>query len=194
VQYGFTASGAPAPTDPSLAEPVSTSGCEAGIFSLEAPSSSQIVKVAESQLGKREHPQGSDCTIYGPCEEWCSLFASWVWKKAGVPLPGSTAAYGSSGSLYTWAKENGGKILPATATPAPGDLVFYGTGPEPGESDHVGVVRHVFPDGQISTIEGNYNGRVSPVGPFPPSSPTGEQAPIYGYAQPPAPRVKGQGA
>jgi hypothetical protein len=77
-------------------------------------------------------------------------------------------------------------VLPATATPAPGDLVFYGTGPGPGESDHVGVVRHVFPDGQISTIEGNYDGRVSPVGPFSPSSPIGEQAQIYGYAQPPA--------
>lgn len=192
VQYGFTGNGAPAPTDPSLAEPVSTGGCEASVFSPEAASSSQIVKVAESQLGQGEHPPGSNCTIYGPCEEWCSLFASWVWKKAGVPLPGSTAVYGYSGSLYAWAKEHGGKVLPATATPAPGDLVFYGTGPGSGESDHVGVVRHVYPDGQISTIEGNYAGRVSPVGPFPPSSPIGERAPIYGYAQPPAPKAQAQ--
>lgn len=191
VQYGFTGSGAPGPTDPSLAEPVSSGGCEASVFSPEAASSSQIVKVAESQLGQREHPEGSNCTLYGPCEEWCSLFASWVWKKAGVPLPGSTAVYGYSGSLYLWTKENGGKVLPATATPAPGDLVFYGTGP--GESDHVGVIRHVFPDGQISTIEGNYDGRVSPVGPFPPSSPIGERAPIYGYAQPPTPKATRQG-
>jgi cell wall-associated NlpC family hydrolase len=191
VQYGFTGNGVPAPTDASLAEPVSTGGCEPSTFSPEAASSSQIVKVAESQLGQAETP-GSECTIYGPCEEWCSLFASWVWKKAGVPLPGSTAVYGYSGSLYTWAKEHGGKILPATATPAPGDLVFYGTGAGPRESKHVGIVRHVYPDGQISTIEGNYDGRVSPVGPFPPARPIGEGAPIYGYAQPPAPTASRQ--
>jgi hypothetical protein len=192
VQYGFTGTGSPAPTSPSLAESVSTGGCEASTLSPAAASSSQIVKVAESQIGQGEHPPGSDCTIYGPCEEWCALFTSWVWKHAGVPLPGSTAVYGYSGSLYTWAKEHGGKILPATATPAPGDAVFYGSGPT--ESAHVGIVQHVYPDGRITTIEGNYAGHVTVVGPFLPSSPIGERAPIYGYAQPPASPPKAQGA
>jgi hypothetical protein len=184
VQYGFTGTGAPAATSPPLAEPVSSGGCEASTFSPEAASSSQIVKVAESQIGQGENPPGSDCTIYGPCEEWCALFASWVWKHAGVPLPGSTAVYGYSGSLYTWAKEHGGRILAATATPAPGDAVFYGTSPT--DSAHVGIVQRVYPDGRITTIEGNYAGHVTLVGPFLPSSPVGERAPIYGYAQPPA--------
>jgi hypothetical protein len=186
VQYGFTGTGAPAATSPPLAEPVSSGGCEASTFSPEAASSSQIVKVAESQIGQGEHPPGSDCTIYGPCEEWCALFASWVWKHAGVPLPGSTAVYGYSGSLYTWATEHGGRILPATATPAPGDAVFYGSSPT--DSAHVGIVQRVYPDGQISTIEGNYAGHVTLVGPFLPADATssGEAAPIYGYAQPPA--------
>jgi len=183
VQYGFTGTGAPTATSPPLAEPVSSGGCEASTFSPEAASSSQIVKVAESQIGQGENPPGSDCTIYGPCAEWCSLFASWVWKHAGVPLPGSTAVYGYSGSLYTWAQEHGGRILPATATPAPGDAVFYGSGPS--DSAHVGIVRRVYPDGRITTIEGNYAGHVTLVGPFLPSSPVGERAPIYGYAQPP---------
>jgi hypothetical protein len=184
VQYGFTGTGAPAATSPPLAEPVSSGGCEASTFSPEAASSSQIVKVAESQIGQGENPPGSDCTIYGPCEEWCALFASWVWKHAGVPLPGSTAVYGYSGSLYTWAKEHGGRALAATATPAPGDAVFYGSGPT--DSAHVGIVQRVYPDGRITTIEGNYAGHVTLVGPFLPSSPVGERAPIYGYAQPPA--------
>ncbi len=109
---------------------------------------------------------GSECTIYGPCEEWCALFASWVWIKAGVPLEGSTAEYGYTGSLYTWAKEHGGRVLPPPPTPSPGDLVFYGSGPGPGESQHVGVVQSVFKDGRITTIEGNYAGHVSLVGPF----------------------------
>jgi hypothetical protein len=76
VQYGFTGSGAPAATSPPLAQPVSTEGCEASVFTPEAASSQAIVKVAESQVGQGENPPGSDCTIYGPCEEWCSLFGS----------------------------------------------------------------------------------------------------------------------
>jgi hypothetical protein len=189
VQYGFTGNGSPSPTSPALAQPVGTEGggCSASTVTPEAASGSQIVRVAESQVGQDEYPPGSNCTIYGPCEEWCSLFAAWVWQHAGVPLPGSTAAYGYSGSLYTWAKEHGGKVLPATARPSPGDAVFYGSGPS--SSTHVAIVQSVRTDGQITTIEGNYANKVSRVGPFKPSAAAsaGEAGPIYGYAQPPAP-------
>ncbi len=188
VQYGFTGAGSPGASSPGLAEPVNgtTGECGATALAPEAASSSQIVRVAESQLGQGENPPGSECTIYGPCEEWCSLFASWVWQHAGVPLPGSTALYGYSGSLYTWAKEHGGRVLPPNARPSPGDAVFYGTGPS--ESAHVGIVVQVLPDGEIVTVEGNYAGHVTRVGPFPPGDATkeGEAAPIYGYAQPPS--------
>jgi hypothetical protein len=184
VQYGFTGTGSPTPSSPPLSQPVSTSGCSASTLTPEAASSSQIVRVAESQLGQGEQPPGSNCTIYGPCEEWCSLFAAWVWQHAGVPLPGSTATYGYSGSLYTWAKEHGGRILPPSATPAPGDAIFYGTGPN--ASAHVGIVAQVLPDGEIVTVEGNYAGHVTRVGPFQPAHPVGETAPVYGYAQPPS--------
>ena len=192
VQYGFLGSGAPAPTDPSLAEPVSTGGCEASVFSPEAASSSQIVKVAESQLGQSEHPPGSECTAYGPCEEWCSLFASWVWKKAGVPLPGSTAVYGYSGSLYTWAKENAGRYSPRPRCPRLGTLVFYGTGPGPGERDHVGVVRARIPRRANQHDRGNDEGRVEPRRAVPAVEPDREEAAVYGYAQPPAPKAARQ--
>jgi hypothetical protein len=196
VQYGFTGAGSPEPTSPTLAQPVSAQegGCSASVLAPEAASSSQIVRVAESQLGQGEHPPGSDCTIYGPCEEWCSLFVAWVWQHAGVPLPGATALYGYSGTLYTWAAEHAGRVLPATATPSPGDAVFYGAGP--GASVHVGIVVRVLSDGQIVTVEGNYDGQVSRVGPFNPSLATttaGEAGPIYGYAQPPAPPRKDAG-
>jgi len=195
VQYGFTGAGAPSATSPSLAAPVSGAPeeCSASGLIPEAGGGSRIVRVAESQVGQGENPPGSDCTIYGPCEEWCSLFASWVWQHAGVPLPGSTADYGYSGSLYTWAKEHGGHILPPSARPSLGDAVFYGAGPN--ESAHVGIVVRVFPDGEIETVEGNYDGRVSRVGPFQPAQATsaGEAAPIYGYAQPPVRTTGGAG-
>ncbi|HTU79420.1 MAG TPA: CHAP domain-containing protein [Solirubrobacteraceae bacterium] len=190
VQYGFAGAGSPPPTSSQLAQPA-TGGeqCSASVLAPEAASQSAIVKVAESQIGQGEHPPGSDCTVYGPCEEWCSLFASWVWQHAGVPLPGSTSLYGYSGALYERAKEHGGRVLPATARPSPGDAVFYGTGPS--ESAHVGIVVRVLPNGEIETVEGNYAGHVTRVGPFPPAHPVGERAPIYGYAQPPAPNNAG---
>jgi hypothetical protein len=184
VQYGFTGAGSPAASSPPLAQPVSSGGCSASTLAPEAASSSQIVRVAESQIGQGEHPPGSDCTIYGPCEEWCSLFTSWVWQHAGVALPGSTALYAYSGSLYTWAREHGGKVLPPSVRPSPGDAVFYGQGPE--SSAHVGIVVQVLANGEIVTVEGNYAGHVTRVGPFSPAAPVGEAAPIYGYAQPAA--------
>jgi hypothetical protein len=193
VQYGFNGSGSPAPSSPPLAQPPSEEPidtCSASSFTQGETGDSAIVKLAESQIGQNEQPEGSNCTKFGPCEEWCSLFVAWVWQHAGVPLPGQTAAYSYSGSLYTWVREHGGRVLPPIATPAPGDAIFYGSGPS--ESAHVGIVAQDLTDGRIVTVEGNYAGHVTRVGPFQPAHPVGEAAPVYGYAQPPsAGRVKG---
>jgi hypothetical protein len=185
VQYGFTGNGTPEATSPPLAEPVSEGGCEASTFAPEAASATQIVKVAESQIGTGENPEGSNCTKYGPCEEWCSLFASWVWQHAGVPLPGSTATYGYSGALYSWVKEHGGRVLPPTVRPAAGDTVFFGSSPT--ESVHVAIVQRVYNDGRITTIDGNDDhNQVGVAGPFLPSKAVVQGQHIYGYAQPPS--------
>jgi hypothetical protein len=144
-----------------------------------------IVKVARSQLGVAEDPIGSNCTKYGPCEEWCALFVAWVWQHAGIEMAGGTAPYAYSGSFYGWVKAHGGRVLPPEATPKPGDAVLYGWGPL--ASEHVGIVESVL-DGQITTIEGNFDDRVARVGPFPPAraATAGEPAPIYAYAEPPS--------
>ena len=195
VQYGFTGTGSPSPTSGELAQPATSSGgCAASTLVPGGASSSRIVKIAESQLGQGEHPEGSNCTKYGPCEEWCSLFVAWVWQHASVPLPGTTAAYAYSGSLYTWVKEHSGGVLPPTARPSPGDAVFYGAGPS--SSAHVGIITSVLPDGQITTIEGNdQNNQVGRSGPFMPAQAvsSGEPGPIYGYAQPPTAGAKRTG-
>lgn len=153
-------------------------------------SGSAIVRVARSQLGVAEVPPGSNCTRYGPCEEWCALFVAWVWQHAGIGMSGGTALYAYSGSFYGWVKEHGGRVLPATATPSPGDAVLYGWGPT--ASEHVGIVESALGD-EITTIEGNYGDRVARVGPFPPglAELDGEPGPIYAYAEPPG--VAGDG-
>jgi hypothetical protein len=205
VEYGFQGKGAPAlGTEPVavVGSPSPSCGGDATV----GADANEIVRIAESQLGTPESPPGSNCNPYGPCEQWCSLFVAWVWKKAGVPIGGPTSAYGYSGSLYEWArtheggpfkvrapgeppffapKANGARVLQPSATPSPGDAVLYGAGPQ--ASDHVGIVERVFSGGQITTIDGNFGDRVARNGPFLPSEAVayGMPGPIYGYAEPP---------
>jgi hypothetical protein len=214
VEYGFRGGGSPAPAVAvATGTAGSTGSSSCGSTSSSGATGNEIVRIARGQLGTGESPPGSNCNPYGPCVRWCSLFVAWVWKRAGVPLKGSTAAYAYSGSLYLWTEdrqggpfavptlgdepppssrdENGARVLPPTATPAPGDAVFYGTGPGYGEGEysaHVGLVERVFPGGQITTIDGNFGDRVARSGPFLPSQAVayGMPGPVYGYAHPPS--------
>ena len=189
VEYGF-GHAAPASAEATVEQGPS---CEGSAVAAGA-SGSAIIRIARSQLGEGESPPGSNCTRYGPCEEWCALFVAWVWQHAGIQMAGGTAPYAYSGSIYGWVKEHGGRVLPASATPAPGDAVLFGWGPT--ASEHVGIVEQVLPGGQITTIDGNFANRVSRVGPFPPSLAVvdGEPAPIYAYAEPPGVGTGGGGA
>lgn len=189
-RYGFGREGAslaqagpPAPAGPICGGRTSGGGGASG---------AAIVRIARSQLGISEFPPGSNCTKYGPCEEWCALFVAWVWQRAGIEMAGGTAPYANSASFYGWVKERGGRDLPPTATPAPGDAVIYGWGPDAGE--HVGIVESVFGP-EITTIEGNWGDRVSRVGPFLPAlaQADGEPAPIFAYAEPPGPGAQAGG-
>jgi hypothetical protein len=208
VEYGFRGKGSPQPTSPAATEPAASRGGSSCGSSSSATSGNEIVRIAQSQLGRGEDPPGTNCNPYGPCVEWCSLFVAWVWKRAGVPLEGSTATYAYSGTVYEWAQAheggglpgatapgeppfstaepNGARVLSPTATPAPGDAVLYGSGPT--ASDHIGIVERVFPGGQITTIDGNFGNRVARSGPFLPAQAVqyGMPAPIFGYAHPPS--------
>ena len=148
--------------------------------------SNKIVALAASQIAP-DPDTGYFCNPYGPCEEWCALFATWVWANSGIPIPSMAFV----GFIYDWAAANT-QVLPPTATPSPGDLVLYGTGPaNVSTAVHTGVVAQVWPDGAIDTIEGDagpanlgsYNVVIN--GPFLPSdSDTYNGTPIFGYAVP----------
>jgi len=189
-RYGFgrESAGAGEAAPPTPAGPI----CGARASGGGGASGAAIVRIARSQLGTSEFPPGSNCTRYGPCEEWCALFVAWVWQHAGIEMAGGTAPYANSASFYGWVKEHGGRDLPPTATPAPGDAVVYGWGPRAGA--HVGIVESVF-GSEITTIEGNWGDRVSRVGPFLPAlaRADGEPAPIFAYAEPPGPGAEAGG-
>jgi hypothetical protein len=147
---------------------------------------SAIVSAADSQVASDPDP-GDFCNPYGPCEEWCALFATWVWQQAGVPIP----SLPFTGSIYGWAAANTA-VLPPTASPVPGDDVLYGTGPwSTSTSLHVGVVVQTWPDGAIVTVEGDAGpapvGSLAVVvnGPYLPSqSARYNGMPVYAFAVP----------
>ncbi len=126
----------------------------------------RIVAIAESQLGQTEQPPGSNespaITQYRsatagaiPGAPWCAYFASWAARQAGEPLGEQGQGLGSVSEIWSWA-ESSGRAIPngPGVVPKPGDLIVFG-------DEHVGIVRGVLPDGQIQTIEGNYENKVA---------------------------------
>jgi hypothetical protein len=109
-----------------------------------------IVAIADSQI-RGDPDTGYFCNPYGPCEAWCALFATWVWGQAGIAIPQMAFV----GNVFDWTSQNT-VTLPPTATPGPGDFVYYGTGPaNVYTAVHMGIVAQVWPDGAIDTIEGD---------------------------------------
>ncbi|TDP96072.1 CHAP domain-containing protein [Labedaea rhizosphaerae] len=111
-----------------------------------------IVNRARKELGTTEHPPGSNKQKYGPTTYWCSLFATWVWRKAGVNIP----QYAFTGDVYTWGQQHhlayDSKHLDQVR---PGDVLLFGSGPQnTTTSTHIAIVESV--DGNtVHTIEGN---------------------------------------
>jgi len=150
------------------------------------PGSGAIVGAAESQV-QPDPVAGDFCNPYGPCEEWCALFATWAMQRGGVPIP----SYPFTGSIFYWGQQHA-VVLPSTATPVPGDDVLYGSGPATTSTSlHTGIVAQVWPDGAIVTIEGDAgpgdNGALAVVlnGPFlPADSDWYNGMGIYAFVQP----------
>jgi hypothetical protein len=132
----------------------------------EGSTGSRIVAIAESQLGQTEQPPGSNespaIAMYRgatagaiPGEPWCAYFASWVTRQAGAPIGEGGQGAGAVSAVWSWA-QSAGRAIPngPGVVPKPGDLIVFG-------DEHVGIVRDVLPNGQIQTIEGNYENKVA---------------------------------
>ncbi len=126
----------------------------------------RIVAIAESQLGQTEQPPGSNespaIAMYRsatagaiPGAPWCAYFASWVARQAGEPIGEGGQGAGAVSEIWSWAQSTGRAIPNGPGVvPKPGDLIVFG-------DEHVGIVRDVLPNGQIQTIEGNYENKVA---------------------------------
>ncbi len=129
-------------------------------------SSSPIVAAAEGQIGQAEQPPGSNegpaiaqyrtaTAGAAPGEPWCAYFASWAARQAGEPIGAGGEGLGSVSAIWSWAQNAGrAEANGPGVVPKPGDLIVFG-------GEHVGIVKEVLPSGQIETIEGNYQNKVS---------------------------------
>jgi hypothetical protein len=155
-----------------------TRAIRARIAAADSATRARIVGLAEQELGYRE--PGNYCTKFGPCEVWCSLFVTWVWRHAGIGVP----SLPFTGNLYDWARAET-VVRGPNATPEPGDAVLFGSGPaNVYTSLHVGIVEAVYPH-YLVTIEGDVIHDVHRfVIPASDALLAGEPGPIYAYASP----------
>jgi hypothetical protein len=154
----------------SAAYPYSLQGIE-GIAGSPTQSSqtgagNRIAAIAESQIGQAEQPPGSNespaiATYRGatagaiPGAPWCAYFASWAAREVGEPIGSSGEGLGSVSEIWSWAQSSGRAVPNGPGVvPKPGDLIVFG-------DEHVGIVKGVLPNGQIATIEGNYENKVA---------------------------------
>jgi hypothetical protein len=126
----------------------------------------RIVAIAESQIGQAEQPPGSNespaiaqyrtaTAGAAPGAPWCAYFASWVANQAGEPIGEGGQGAGAVSEVWSWAQSSGRAIVNGPGVvPQPGDLIVFG-------DEHVGIVKDVLPNGDIQTIEGNYENKVS---------------------------------
>jgi hypothetical protein len=153
-------------TQQSMDGVVGASGLSATGMAGQSSPGARIVAVAESQLGQTEQPPGSNespaiaqyrTATAGavPGAPWCAYFASWAANEAGEPIGAQGQGAGSAEEVWSWAQSTGRAIPNGPGVvPQPGDLIVFG-------DEHVGIVRDVLPNGQIQTIEGNYENKVA---------------------------------
>jgi cell wall-associated NlpC family hydrolase len=115
----------------------------------------KVKDIARSQLGYHEGPGNSN--KYGPAAPWCSSFATWVWRKAGVNIPITPF----TGNVYRWGQQHHLAYDSHHLNQAkPGDVLLFGTGPQsPSTSTHIGIVESVHGN-QVTLIEGNSGDQV----------------------------------
>ena len=129
------------------------------LYGIHSPDE-QIVAVAQSQLGNvGGQPYWS---WYGFNERvaWCACFVSWCANECGYIDTGIIPKFAGCIGGVEWFQERG-QWADGTATPVPGMIIFFDwdspdgeSGPQDGQSDHVGIVARVE-DGIVYTIEGN---------------------------------------
>lgn len=125
------------------------------------PLATNILKIANNQIGVVETPIGSnggpEVEIYlksvglGKGHPWCMALVYWCAQQASVQTGVVNPLKKTGGVLAQW---NGIDVKYKKAVPQKGDIFIMDLGKGQG---HTGFVTKVLPSGKIETIEGNTN-------------------------------------
>lgn len=122
-----------------------------------------VLQKASNQLGYTEGINND--TKYGVWygmnyQPWCAMFISYCFSQVGLALPITTSkGFAYCGFAVDWFKAKGWWHT----TPKVGDLIFFNWPNSSEQFDHVGIVELVNGNGTVSTIEGNWNNKVTRV-------------------------------
>lgn len=116
----------------------------------------KLLSIARTEVGYTETPPNSNKTKYGKWFgldglPWCGIFVSWVFAKAGKPLP--QIGFKNGFASCQLALDYFTKKKMVVTDPKPGDLVFYDWNDD-NRFDHVGIVFGNL-SRYLTTCEGN---------------------------------------
>lgn len=118
---------------------------------------SEIIRIAEKEIGQVEKPTNSNKTKYGKWfgldgVAWCGMFVSWCYTQAGFPLPkiGFSKGFAGCQTAVAYFKKN--EMI--TSAPVAGDIVFFDWNKD-GRYDHTGIFVKWIDENTFETIEGN---------------------------------------
>lgn len=119
----------------------------------------EIVTVALSQIGNVGGEPYWSWYGFNSRVEWCACFVSWCANECGYIDAGIIPKFAGCVTGSGWFKDRG-LWQDNSYEPCPGDIIFFdwdnkgSSGPQDGESDHVGIVEKVE-NGTVYTVEGN---------------------------------------
>lgn len=118
-------------------------------------SDTEIVSVAQAQIGNVGGQPYWSWYGFGSRVEWCACFVSWCANECGYIDAGLIPKYAVCDTGVYWFKERG-EWVEGTEEPKPGMIIFFDWEYDglDGNSDHTGIVEKVE-GGRVYTIEGN---------------------------------------
>lgn len=118
---------------------------------------SEIIRIANKEIGTGEKPLNSNKTKYGKWfgfdgVAWCGMFVSWCYTQSGFPLPkiGFSKGFAGCQTAVAYFKKNN----QITTNPVAGDIVFFDWNND-GRYDHTGLFVKWIDENSFETIEGN---------------------------------------
>lgn len=84
---------------------------------------------------------------------WCTIFVSYVARKAGFPLGRVSQGISDPKNLYEWAKSQGWYFPRGSRKPRVGDLAVHGY-------SHTGIIVKIDGRGRIFTVDANWGDSV----------------------------------